>query len=98
MTDALITVDQLDDLIHNAKPFPMTDQVRLDPDEIGPLLAQLHGQIPAEAEQHVDRLDALLRDAGSIPLSRRVRVGKDELYEALDALREALRPQLGWPR
>jgi len=95
MSDALVTVDILDDLIHNAKPVPLSDQVRLDPDEIQPLLDQLRLQVPPEGEQHVDRLDALMRDAKPIPLTRRVRLHKEDLYEALDAIRGTLGPRPG---
>ena len=32
--DVLVLIDKLDDLVHNAKPVPLTDQVRVDRDEI----------------------------------------------------------------
>jgi hypothetical protein len=28
--DVLVLIDKLDDLVHNAKPVPLTDQVRVD--------------------------------------------------------------------
>ena len=32
--DVLVLIDRLDDLVHNAKAVPLTDQVRLDREEI----------------------------------------------------------------
>lgn len=36
--DVLVLIDKLDDLVHNAKPVPLTDQVRVDKEEIYDLL------------------------------------------------------------
>ena len=44
--DALRLVDQLDDLIHNAKPIPLTDQVRIDRERAYDLLDQLRATLP----------------------------------------------------
>ena len=46
--DALRLVDQLDDLIHNAKPIPLTDQVRIDRERAYDLLDQLRATLPEE--------------------------------------------------
>jgi len=32
--DILVLIDKLDDLVHNAKQVPLTDQVRIDREEI----------------------------------------------------------------
>ena len=32
--DVLVLIDKLDDLVHNAKQVPLTDQVRVDKEEI----------------------------------------------------------------
>ena len=32
--DVLVLIDKLDDQIHNAKPVPLTDQVRVDKEEV----------------------------------------------------------------
>src|ERR687896_21692 len=32
--DVLVLIDKLDDTIHNAKPVPLTDQVRVDKEEV----------------------------------------------------------------
>ena len=32
--DVLVLIDKLDDVIHNGKPVPLTDQVRVEREEI----------------------------------------------------------------
>ncbi|HMM48499.1 MAG TPA: hypothetical protein PKE32_02645 [Miltoncostaeaceae bacterium] len=44
-------MDKLDDLIHNARAVPLTDQVRVDRDEIYDLLDQMRSTIPEEVKQ-----------------------------------------------
>ena len=39
--DVLVLIDKLDDLVHNARPVPLTDQVRVDREEIYDLLDQM---------------------------------------------------------
>ena len=46
--DTLRLVDQLDDLLHNAKAIPLTDQVRVDREEVYDLLDQLRATLPEE--------------------------------------------------
>jgi hypothetical protein len=41
--DVMVLVNQLDDLIHNAKRVPLSSHVRVDPDEVYELLDQLRG-------------------------------------------------------
>src|SRR5207342_1509610 len=43
--------DKLDDLVHNAKPVPLTDQVRVDKEEIYDILDQMRATIPEEIKQ-----------------------------------------------
>jgi cell division septum initiation protein DivIVA len=49
--DVLVLIDKLDDLIHNAKPVPLTDQVRVDKEEIYDILDQMRATIPEEIKQ-----------------------------------------------
>ena len=49
--DVLVLIDKLDDLVHNAKPFPLTDQVRVDKEEIYDILDQMRATIPEEIKQ-----------------------------------------------
>src|SRR5436853_5813174 len=49
--DVLVFIDKLDDLVHNAKAVPLTDQVRIDRDEIYEILDQMRATIPDEIKQ-----------------------------------------------
>jgi cell division septum initiation protein DivIVA len=49
--DVLVLIDKLDDLVHNAKPVPLTDQVRVDKEEIYHILDQMRATIPDEIKQ-----------------------------------------------
>ena len=51
LMDVLVLIDKLDDLIHNARPVPLTDQVRVDREEIYDLLDQMRATIPEEIKQ-----------------------------------------------
>ena len=49
--DVLVLIDKLDDLVHNAKQVPLTDQVRVDKEEIYDILDQMRATIPEEIKQ-----------------------------------------------
>src|SRR6187431_2159014 len=49
--DVLVLIDKLDDTIHNAKQVPLTDQVRVDREEIYDILDQMRATIPDEIKQ-----------------------------------------------
>jgi hypothetical protein len=49
--DVLDLVDKLDDLVHNAKTVPLTDQVRIDREEVYEILDQMRAAIPEEIKQ-----------------------------------------------
>src|ERR1044072_3025285 len=49
--DVLVLIDKLDDLVHNAKAVPLTDQVRIDREEIYDILDQMRATIPEEIRQ-----------------------------------------------
>ena len=49
--DVLVLIDRLDDLVHNAKAVPLTDQVRIDREEIYDILDQMRATIPEEIKQ-----------------------------------------------
>ena len=49
--DVLVLIDTLNDLVHNAKPIPLTDQVRVDKEAIYDLLDQIRATIPEELKQ-----------------------------------------------
>src|SRR6059036_2089792 len=49
--DVLVLIDKLDDTIHNARAVPLTDQVRVDKEEIYDILDQMSATIPEEIKQ-----------------------------------------------
>src|SRR4026209_816429 len=49
--DVLVLIDKLDDLVHGAKPVPLTDQVRVDKEDICDLLDQMRATSPEEIKQ-----------------------------------------------
>ncbi len=49
--DVLVLIDKLDDLVHNAKAVPLTDQVRVDREEIYDIIDQMRATIPEEIKQ-----------------------------------------------
>src|SRR6476620_4524637 len=49
--DVLVLIDKLDDVVHNARAVPMTDQVRADREESYDLLDQMRATIPEEIKQ-----------------------------------------------
>src|SRR5207245_9741164 len=49
--DVLVLIDKLDDLVHNAKPVPPTDQMSVDKEEIYDILDQMRATIPEEISQ-----------------------------------------------
>src|ERR1700743_3654992 len=49
--DVLVLIDNHDNLIHNAQPVPLTDQVRVDKEEIYDILDQMRATIPEEIKQ-----------------------------------------------
>ena len=49
--DVLVLIDKLDDQIHAAKPVPLTDQVRVDKEEVYDILDQMRATVPEEIKQ-----------------------------------------------
>ncbi len=49
--DVQVLIDKLDDLVHDAKVVPLTDQVRIDKEEIYDILDQLRAILPEEIKQ-----------------------------------------------
>jgi cell division septum initiation protein DivIVA len=49
--DVLELIDKMDDLIHNARAVPLTDQVRIDREAIYDLLDQMRSTTPEEVKQ-----------------------------------------------
>jgi hypothetical protein len=49
--DVLVLIDKLDELVQTAKGVPMTDQVRIDREEIWEIIDQMRSTIPEEIKQ-----------------------------------------------
>ena len=80
--DVLVLIDKLDDLVHNAKPVPLTDTVRVDKEEIYDILDQMRATIPEEIKQarwivkELAIFDGSIEDLVPEPVARRL---KEEL-------------------
>jgi len=96
--DILIAVDALDDLMHSAPAVPLTDQVRVKPDELHDRVSDVLDHLSPEQRERanaaglVEELEALVQTAKPVPLTGQVRVDKDRMYELLDRLRGLLYP------
>jgi len=49
--DVLVLIDKLDEMVQNAKSVPMTDQVRIDREEIWEIIDLMRSTIPEEIKQ-----------------------------------------------
>jgi vacuolar-type H+-ATPase subunit H len=49
--DVLVLIDKLDELVATAKSVPMTDQVRIDREELFEIIDQMRSTIPEEIKQ-----------------------------------------------
>jgi hypothetical protein len=49
--DVLVLIDKLDDLVHNAKAVPLTDQVRIDREEIYDILDRCARRSPRRSSR-----------------------------------------------
>src|SRR3954453_16646167 len=91
--DVLVLIDKLDDLIHNARPVPLTDQVRVDREEIYDILDQMRATIPEEIKQArwiVKERQEMLPEAKR-ECARILGEGRDQ------AAREASQTEIGKP-
>jgi F0F1-type ATP synthase membrane subunit b/b' len=97
--DVLVLIDKLDDLVHNAKTVPMTDQVRVDKEEIYDILDQMRATIPEEIKQarwivkeRQEMLAEAKREAEKIVKEARERqerlVGEEEVTKQAELMAE----------
>src|SRR4249919_206981 len=92
--DVLVFIDKLDDLVHNAKAVPLTDQVRIDPDEINEArwIVKERQEMLAEAKRECDRMlgearEQAIREASQTEIVKLAERQAQEIIE--DARREA---------
>src|SRR3954467_15780929 len=94
--DVLVLIDKLDDLVHNARPIPFSDSVRVDKEEIYDLLDQMRATIPEEIKQarwivkeRQEMLAEAKREAERIVKEARER--QDELVSEQEVTKQAER-------
>ena len=96
--DALVLVDKLDDMVHNAPSVPFRSQARVDREEMLADVRALQAAVRRELRDPessrawpvIARLEALVLAAEPVRLLGGVRVGHDEIYALLDELRAKL--------
>ena len=91
--DTLTAIDALDDAVFNARRVPLTDQVRIDADELSERVAAVRAAAQDDAMTPVlDAIEAIVARARPVPLTDQVRIPADELYARLDELRALVEP------
>ena len=92
--DLLAAVDEMDDLLFEARSVPFTGTVLLDRDKVNELRARVRAATPRNRRDLValaERLDAVFAEADA--LAGRIRVRREDVYAVLDELRDVLRPE-----
>ena len=70
-------VDAIESRIISARPIPLTGDVRLDPDEVEPLVHELRDvALGTSAEQSAGKLERLVLGARKVPLTDQVRFNR----------------------
>jgi hypothetical protein len=81
----------IDDQVRKAKPIPLTDQVRLDKDQMHATLDEMRARCSEEGLTPVvpliDELDEEIRTARPVPLTAQVRLPKPELEKIAGEIR-----------
>jgi uncharacterized protein YqgV (UPF0045/DUF77 family) len=93
--DVLVLIDKLDDLVHNAKAVPLTDQVRIDREEIKQArwIVKERQEMLAEAKREQDRLlqearEQAVREASQTEI---VKLAERQAQEIIDEARRTAR-------
>src|SRR5918997_191303 len=93
--DVLVLIDKLDDLVHNAKAVPLTDQVRIDREEIydARWIGKERQEMLAEAKREADRLtnearEQAVRDASQTEI---VKIAERQAQDMIDDARRQAR-------
>ena len=88
-------LDRLDATLRKAKPVPLTDQARVEKEEVYDVLDRMRGAVPGVARGApellvpIDRLDDLIHNAAPVPLTDQVRVDRQEVAEIVQTMRAA---------
>ncbi len=88
-------MQQLDQIVREARPVPLTTQVRVEKDAAYDVLDRMR----AEAEREhaallvpLDELDDTIHNAKPVPLTSQVRIDRERVEELLDQMRTAIGP------
>src|SRR5215813_5415177 len=79
--DVLVLIDKLDDLVHNARAVPLTDQVRVDKEEIYDILDQMRATIPEIIKQAERAAEDIIEDARA--REREIRLGAEDYADEI---------------
>ena len=96
--DALVLVDRIDDLVHNAPQGLLSSRVRVDSEALLADVDALREAVRRELAHPegsgtwplIDRLEALVLAAEPARLLRGVRLSPDDAYDILDLIRATL--------
>jgi hypothetical protein len=90
--EILALLDELDDIVHNAKPVPLTDQVRIDKDRVYAILDRMREVFP-DTVRRMREPDEVDRAAEPAPESVRAPtvIDVDEAARTLTQLLERVK-------
>ena len=96
--DLTEAIAALESLLANARPVPLTDQVRLRPGALRDAVARVEQEgrsagLGFDAYDCLDELERIAAEAKPIPLTREVRVDPRLIRSLLDRLRPHPDPQ-----
>ena len=98
-TELRSAVGELGALIDHARPVPLTDQVRVEREELRAALARVRDAVAAELgpvggtpklRSALEKLERAAERAKPVPLTSQVRVSAKEIRKQLEKLRRAL--------
>ena len=89
-------IASFEEQLRAAKPVPLTNQVRLDKNQMDTTLNEMRTGFSraglTRALPLVDKLGDQLENARPIPLTNEVRVDKEEVHDILDQVRASVSP------
>ena len=97
--DLRSAVDELSALVDHARPVPLTDQVRVEREELRTALERIRDAVAAELgpvggtpklRSALEKLERAGERAKPVPLTSQVRVSAKEIRKQLEKLRRAL--------
>ena len=91
--EILKAIDRLDDLVHEARPIPLTDQVRMEKSELLAAVGAIRQHSDElRSSEPIEALEAMATSAKRILGSEQVRLDREDMYDQLDLLRASTKP------